>query len=160
MMMMMKEDIHKHVPPLPWGGGWLRPHSLGGIAVIGLLPVCLCVCFSVWLCVCTGVSVSVGRCHSQCLCAYYHLCVCFSFGSHATVPRRQCQYSPVELFVFLCLRTGKRKPILSASAALEAVHRMGGWGLGLGLTDRSNRAGSFLQHPAAAARQFRGAAAN
>ena len=105
---------------------WLRPHALGGIAVIELLPVCLCVCLTVWLCICIGVSFSVGQCHSQCLCAYY-LCVCFSFGSCAAVTRyvSVSRTSPVELFVFLCLRTGKRKPILSASAALEAVHRMG-----------------------------------
>ena len=36
----------------------------------------------------------------------------------------------------------------------------GGLGLGWGLQTGPTRAGSFLQHPAAAARQSRGAAAN
>ena len=37
--------------------------------------------------------------------------------------------APVKLFVSLCLRTAQRKPLLSAGAALGAVHRMGLGGL-------------------------------
>ena len=138
----------------------VRVHVTVSESVTVWLSVSRCLCVSLLL-------MSLSLCVYVC---YASMCACVSVKTTCLLQRKhcfQCATQHMETTHILgqtihgLQRNGKYRCRCRGSTVFS-VHRMGLRGLGLGLTDRFNQRGRFLQHPAAAACSTagRGAAAN